>query len=215
VTHLGVDAAFHPCGDEDRLARVRTRYAIPSGVPYVLSLAQMDFRKNTGRLMRAFVRMVEQEHISDLQLVLAGGFWQAESAVRRAWEALGPLRDRVHFIGWVEEEDLSPLYSGAEAFAFPSLAEGFGLPPLEAMRCGVPVVAGNATSLPEVVGDAALTVDPTDEDALAQALLDLHRSPTLRGDLARRGLDRSAAFTWESFGDKCLAAYREAGAAVA
>ncbi|MCS6845907.1 MAG: glycosyltransferase, partial [Caldilineales bacterium] len=102
------------------------------------------------------------------------------------------------------------LYSGAIAFVYPSLYEGFGLPPLEAMACGSPVICSHAASLPEVVGDAALTFDPTDVEALAQALADVLSNPGLREDLRRRGLRRAAGFSWRRCAQETLAVYREA-----
>jgi glycosyltransferase involved in cell wall biosynthesis len=107
------------------------------------------------------------------------------------------LGDRVRFTGYVAQEDLPGLYSGARLFAYPSRYEGFGLPVLEAMRCGVPVVTTNVSSMPEVAGDAALLVSPDDEIALAEAMTRLVADPALAADLGRRGRERAALFSWE------------------
>jgi glycosyltransferase involved in cell wall biosynthesis len=112
-------------------------------------------------------------------------------------------------LGHVPDEDLGALLMGASVFAYPSLYEGFGLPPLEAMQCGTPVITSNVSSLPEVVGDAAITVDPADETAIARALKDVLLNGELAADLRRRGLERAQAFTWERTVTETLAAYRE------
>jgi len=115
--------------------------------------------------------------------------------------------------GFVTDEELAALYSGALGFVFPSLHEGFGIPPLEAMRCGTPVIASNRSSIPEVVGDAALVVDPQDADALSHAMYRLYHDGALREDLRARSLTRAALFSWERTAAETLAAYRAALAA--
>jgi glycosyltransferase involved in cell wall biosynthesis len=135
--------------------------------------------------------------------------WRDEG-IYAAIEDAGVVRDQIILPGYVADADLAPLYSGALAFVYTSLYEGFGLPPLEAMQCGVPVVTANTSSLPEVVGDCGLTVDPADADALSQAMLDLHRSAPLRAELAQKGLARSRHFTWDRCVHDTVAAYRAA-----
>jgi glycosyltransferase involved in cell wall biosynthesis len=210
VAPLAAGPAFHPCGDPDAIRTVKERYAIPPDEPYLLMLAQYDLRKNFDGIVRAFAEVVRQEKVPGLRLVLAGSFKSGtlESAGIASLPGAAALRGRIHVTGWIDEEDLSPLYSGAEAFLFPSFAEGFGLPPLEAMACGTPVVASNVTAVPEVVGDAGILVTPGDDDALAQAILAVVSSSSARADLSRRGLLRAARFSWETFGNRTLEAYR-------
>jgi len=131
----------------------------------------------------------------DLKLVIAGGKGWLEDPLYAQIEALG-LGDRVQFIGFAADEDLPALYSAAQVFAFPSLYEGFGLPPLEAMACGVPVVASRASSVPEVVGEAGLLIDPLDVDDLAGALARALDDEALRAELTRRGLEQARRFSW-------------------
>ncbi|MGB9880037.1 MAG: glycosyltransferase family 4 protein, partial [Anaerolineae bacterium] len=119
------------------------------------------------------------------------------------------IADRVVFTGYVPDEDLPALYSGADLFVFPSLYEGFGLPPLEAMACGTPVVCSKASSLPEVVGDAALMVDPYDVEALAEAMHRVLSDAVLREELRGKGLARAQQFTWEKAARETLAVYEE------
>lgn len=147
--------------------------------------------------------------ISDLRLVIAGKAQWRESEIFATVQRAG-LQDRVTFPGYVDDADLPALYSAAAAFVYPSLYEGFGLPPLEAMACGTPVVCSNAASLPEVVGDAAVSVDPLRVDSLAQGLRDVLTNPALRNDLRARGLRRAAQFSWDRCAVETLAVYAAA-----
>lgn len=208
VARLAADPArFYPCVDPERLAAVRTRYRIPHG-PYILAVGALAPHKNIPRLIAAFGEVVRAERTSDLRLVITGAKGWGYEPIFEQLTALGPDRDRVMFTGYVDDADLAPLYSGALAFAFPSYYEGFGLPPLEAMQCGTPVVASSAASLPEVVGDAGVLVDPHDGDALADALLTIYRDGDLRSELSRRGLARAREFTWARHAAQTVAAYR-------
>jgi glycosyltransferase involved in cell wall biosynthesis len=143
-----------------------------------------------------------------VSLVIAGKAQWRESEVYGAVQQAG-LEGRVVFPGYVDDADLPALYSAATVFVYPSLYEGFGLPPLEAMACGTPVISSDAASLPEVVGDAALLVDPTDSTALAQALRAVLTQPSLQADLRGRGLDQAALFSWERCAAQTLAVYRQ------
>lgn len=191
VLYSGVGAHFQPARDGDTLRAVQERYGV-GDAPYILSLGTVQPRKNYGRLVEA-VRRLNQP---DLKLVIAGGKGWLDDPLYEQIAALG-FGERVVFPGHVPDEDLPALYSAAQVFAFPSLYEGFGLPPLEAMACGVPVVTSNVSSLPEVVGDAALLVDPYDVDALARALEQALADEGLRRTLIQRGYLRARFFTWE------------------
>jgi glycosyltransferase involved in cell wall biosynthesis len=198
---------FHPCGDAERLRAVRARYGIPDG-PYLLSVNTPDPRKNVRHAVRAFARVAREEGVRDHTLVLVGHAdpgAQAEPA-----EAADGLRGRVVRTGYVDDEELAPLYSGATAFVYPSFYEGFGLTPLEAMQCGTPVIASNTSSFPEVVGDAGILLGPADEDALCQAILDLCRDAGLRARMREQSLARAARFSWERSTRAVLDAYRAA-----
>ena len=206
VIYAGVEPCFQRVRDQSVLEAVRNRYRLPAR--FVLGLGTLQPRKNFERLIAAYAQM-RGEARSGLKLVIAGGLgWMCEGIFRRV-EELG-LQDEVLFSGYVADEDLPALYSMAEVFAFPSLYEGFGLPPLEAMACETPVVASNVSSLPEVLGDAALSVDPLDVPALAQAMLRVLNDAALRAALVRRGVAQARKFTWEQAAGKLLEVYTEA-----
>lgn len=208
VTPLAADPAlFHPCGDEERQAAVRRRYGIPEA-PYFLSLNTLEPRKNLDHAIRAFARLVEQERLADVYFVLVGSQGWKYDRILEAIAGAGSARDRIIVTGYVADEDLAALYSGALAFVYPSLYEGFGLPPLEAMQCGVPVVTSNNSSLPEVVGDAGVMVDADDLDGLCGCLLQLHRDAEIRERMRERSLARARLFSWDRCVEQTLDAYR-------
>jgi len=190
VVHLGRSNLFRPPDDPGQIAAIRARYALEA--PYFLYIGTIQPRKNLTRLIEAFARA----GADDALLVIAGRRgWLSEPIVRRVAE-LG-LTNRVRFPGYVPDADLPALLSGALAFVFPSLHEGFGMPVLEAMACGAPVLTSTTSALPEVAGDAALLVDPCDTDAIAAALKRLAADAPLRASLRARGWERAANFTWE------------------
>ena len=198
VVHHGVRPTARP--SDDAVHATMERLGIP--MPYVLFLGTVQPRKNLQRLIRAFRQVVEAglPHT----LVIAGRMgWLAEP-IYAAVAACG-LDERVHFAGYVADSDLPALYGGADAFAFPSLYEGFGMPALEALSSGVPVVASRTTSLPEIIGDAGLLVDPLDEAALGAALVQALTDTALRSRLAHAGPQRAAQFSWERCARETLA----------
>jgi glycosyltransferase involved in cell wall biosynthesis len=205
VIYPGIEPRFHAITDADVLQRVRTRYDLPER--FVLSVGTVQPRKNYVGLMRAFARLPE----SNVSLVIAGGRGWLSDDIYRAVEELG-LDARVRFLGFVDDVDLPALYSMAALFALPSLYEGFGIPLLEAMACGTPVIAADNSSLPEVVGDAGILVDAHDTDALAQAMQQLLEDTEQQQRLARRGRARARQFTWRHAAEQLLSTYRRVGA---
>jgi glycosyltransferase involved in cell wall biosynthesis len=203
---------FHPVADPEPMRRVRRRYGLPEG-PYLLSLNTLEPRKNIEHTVRAFTTLVREQGVPGLNLVLVGAKGWKYEGIMKALEGAGEARGRVVLAGFVADEDLAPLYSGATAFVYPSLYEGFGLPPLEAMQCGTPVITSNTSSLPEVVGDAAIMVDPRDADALCAAMLKVYGDGSLREQMRARSLARAGLFSWERFTRQTLDAYRTALAA--
>lgn len=189
----GVNPRFRPIEDADQRRAVLTRYGITP--PYLLYLGGLNARKNLARLFEAYAGL--RVHHPGVTLVIGGKRQWQTGEMERALQELR-LEDHVHFTGYVDDADLPALYSGAEAFVFPSLYEGFGLPPLEAMACGTPVVTSNVSSLPEVVGEAALTVDPYDVAGLTDAIHQVLTDQQLRRQLRQLGLVQAARFTWEA-----------------
>ncbi len=195
--------SFKPESDEAVLNRVRQKYGLPE--KFILHVATIEPRKNLSRLLEAFKPLLADW--PDLRLVLIGKKgWLYDSFFQKL-QALG-LEERVIFPGFVDEADLAACYQLAEIFAFPSLYEGFGLGPLEAMACGTPVVSSNSSSLPEVVGEAGLLIDPTDTAALSQALRRLLEDASLRADLSGRGLVQARKFSWKKAADELMTLYR-------
>jgi len=215
VIYLGVDERFQPVDDPRQIASVKAAYGIPG--PYILYVGTLQPRKNLVRLVEAFERVARAvdngyegmnqfaagDSGSRLYLVLAGakGWWHED--IFRTVQDMG-LAERVVFPGYVKDDDLAALYSGAELFVFPSLYEGFGLPVLEAMACGTPVVASNVSSLPEIVGDAGVLANPTDSGDLARAMIRVLMDPARAQDLRQRGLARAKCFTWNKCAQETL-----------
>lgn len=208
TVYCGIDRSFQPL-PQAKVAAFRHGRGLPER--FVLFLGTIQPRKNLVRLVDAFADLIAQDdtRMADLHLVIAGGKgWLSEPVFARV-EELG-LADRVHFPGYVPEEEKRLWYNAAACFCYPSLYEGFGLPPLEAMACGVPVVSSNVSSLPEVVGDAALTVAPDDTSALAEALRRVLVDPELSAELARRGQARAMRFSWHDAARQTADVYRTA-----
>ena len=208
VLYPGVESRFRPVKNVAELARVRARYALPEH--FILGLGTLQPRKNFDGLIRAFRLLREHgdPRIADLHLVIGGGRgWMFEETLTLV-ETSG-LAGQVHFLGFVDDADLPALYTLAQVFAFPSWYEGFGLPVLEAMACGTPVVAADNSSLPEVVGEGGLLVDAADPVTLAEALHRLLSNPTLRMQLTAAGRSQAAKFRWETAAQHLLAIYRK------
>jgi len=200
VLYSGVDPRFCPRPEPGEAERVRARYGI-GDQPYVLSVGTVQPRKNYARLIRAFNQLTNQP---TNQLLIAGGKgWLYENILAEAEK----YPDHVRILGFVDDADLPALYRGASLFAFPSLYEGFGLPVLEAMACGIPVVCSNVSSLPEVAGDAALLVDPLDTDSLVRAMARALEDTDLRQEMIAQGFAQAARFSWEKAARQLVATF--------
>jgi glycosyltransferase involved in cell wall biosynthesis len=214
VVHLAANVRFQPPVGSD-LERVRAKYQLPQ--QYVLYLGGFDARKNVNQVIKAFAQartnvQARNKSIShDLHLVIAGKLPEQDTEFfpdpRRMAEEHG-VRDQTRFVGFVDEQDKPALYGCALAFLYPSRYEGFGLPPLEAMASGTPVISSNAASLPEVVGDAGVLLAPDDESGWVNALTDLMTDEGARRHMRQLGLRRAALFSWERTAYETIQVYR-------
>ncbi len=206
VIHNGVGAHFQRQSTEDTRRVLADKYGLRD--PFVLSVARLQARKNIPRILQAFDRF-RKESRSELKLVLAGKKSWTSEEVNPLIDSLG-LRPHIVELGYVPHADLPFLYSGAAMLVFPSLWEGFGLPVIEAMACGTPVVTSNVSSLPEVAGGAAVLVDPNSVDEISDGMRRILDDGALREDLCARGRKRAEAFTWERTARQTLDVYARA-----
>jgi len=205
VVPLAAAAIFRPASADEQ-ARVRARYQLDQ--PYLLYVGTLEPRKNLVRLIRAW-HTLWRRGIIPHQLVLVGGRGWQDAEIYATIAQLN-CGNALRLAGYVPTADLPALYSAADAFAFPSLSEGFGLPVIEAMACGTPVLISTAPALRELAGAAALAIDPRDERALTDTLELLLTDAALRADLRTRGLLRAAAFSWDRAARSTLEVYQEA-----
>jgi glycosyltransferase involved in cell wall biosynthesis len=205
VVHEAASPAFAPIHDRERLDRVRARYALPEH--FILYVGTIEPRKNLMRLMSAFAD-ARRAGIPQ-QLVCVGPYGWASRDLSGHIERLG-IKDAVHFTGYLPFDDLPAIYNLGDFFVFPSLYEGFGLPVVEAMASGLPVLTSNTSSLGEIAGDAAETIDPTDTDAMAAAIRRLATDRDLRRERSQLGLQRARSFSWTQTAREMLAVYHRA-----
>ena len=226
VLYSGVERRFAPVRDQAQIDRVCAKYDLPR--PFILSVGTLQPRKNYGRLIEAFGQFINmpqpstsphsvhalsaergragRDASSDFHLVITGGKgWLYESIFEQVKQS--GLEGHMHFPGFVDDDDLPALYSAADLFSYVSLYEGFGLPLLEAMACGTPVIGSSTSSLPEVIGEAGLQVDPRSVDEIASALQQMIAHPELREKSIGLGLERAQLFTWEKAARKLLTVY--------
>jgi glycosyltransferase involved in cell wall biosynthesis len=197
VSYLAADPdIFYPCLDESRATTVRNRFALGAS-PYVLSVSALDPRKNLGAVIRAFARLIKQESMGDLKLVLVGPAGYKAQTLNRVLKESNLSAKQVVFTGFVDDSELAALYSGALFFVYPSFYEGFGLPVLEAMQCGLPVITSNSSSLPEVAGSASILISPEDPEQLYSSMLELYTRKDLREKLSRAAVAQASKFSWE------------------
>lgn len=202
VIYNGAESSFRPASEE-KISAVKKKYDLPE--KFFLNVSRLNPHKNVPRLIAAFEDFLSKNK-SDLHLVNVGaGGYEKEKV--NAIVGRSKYKDRIHLVGYIEEEDLPALYSAAFAFIFPSLNEGFGLPVIESMACGTPVVTSNITSLPEVSGKAAILVNPFNEKEIAEAMEKVAKDKDLREEMISEGLVNASKFTWEEMGAKLIKLY--------
>lgn len=211
VTHLAANPdTFYRCNDTSKINLIRNKYGIPADTSYLLCLGTLEPRKNVELVIRTFVRLAKAGLCQDLVLVLIGTKGWGFDAVIQEIEGHTSLHNRFILAGFVPDSDLAALYSGAMAFAYMSRYEGFGLPPLEAMQCGIPVITSNTSSLPEVMGDAGIMLDPDDQDGLYRSILELYHNESLRRFLSIQSVKQASMFSWDKCVRQTIAAYKSA-----
>jgi glycosyltransferase involved in cell wall biosynthesis len=206
VIHAAARSVYAPERDVEVIRGVLERFGIFRN--FILFVGSLEPRKNLKMLLQAYATYVTH-HAGQELLVFAGGKGWLNDDLSQIATEIG-IAERVKFLGYVQENDLRVLYSAAKLFVYPSLYEGFGLPPLEAMACGAPVITSNTSALPEVVGDAALLIDPHHSEALRQAMQTVLRDDGLRLKMRQQSLARAALFSWERTAEETLAVYQEA-----
>jgi len=207
VTPLAADPRMRQVKDPNQLLQVRERLGLGSHDQIILSLCTLEPRKNLATLVEAFSSLAKVAHDSSIKLVLVGSFGWKNSPLLESIRA-SSVRDQIIITGYIDDSQLGCLYSLADLFVYPSLYEGFGLPPLEAMQCGCCVIAGHTSSLPEVVGDSAILVDPRSQLELQKAMEDMLGSPTKREEIKLRGIKRAQQFSWHKTADLTVKAYQ-------
>jgi glycosyltransferase involved in cell wall biosynthesis len=205
TTPLAASSFFKPVEDQEEIRRVREKYGITGD--YLLAVGSIQPRKNIPRLIKAYASLWREHALPSLpKLVIAGKrAWLYDETLRAAGDSIA--RDNIIFTDYVPEADLPALYTGAICFIYPSYFEGFGIPLLEAMRCGTPTITSDRTCFPEVVGDAGLMVDTLDEKAIAGAIMKLLSDEGLRKELRAKGFKRAALFDWRETARLTLAVY--------
>lgn len=201
VIHEAADPRFRP-QSRDAVTRVRARYGLPGR--YLLFVGTIEPRKNLSRLLSAF-EAIRAEGLTDGLVVVGKRGWLTTDFFTRL--ALSPAKDSVFLPGYIPDEDLAAVYAGAQTLVFPSLYEGFGLPVLEAMACATPVLTSDASSMPEIAGEAALTFDPRSVEEMAESIRRVLSDSELRDRMRERGLDRAARFSWERTAKETEAVY--------
>jgi len=207
VTHLAASSRYRRVENAAEIRRVRDKFGIKGD--YILAVGSIQPRKNIPRLIKAYAALLREWSFDPMpRLVIAGKrAWLYEETIKAAESSAA--KDNIVFTGYVPESDLPALYTDARCFIYPSYFEGFGIPPLESMRCGTPVITSDRTCFPEVVGDAGLMVDPFDERAIASAIVRLLTDTRLHEELRASGLKRAELFDWRETARLTLAVYEQ------
>ncbi|MDQ1160524.1 glycosyltransferase involved in cell wall biosynthesis [Chryseobacterium sp. SORGH_AS 447] len=208
VNHLAASKElFYVCRNKKKLTNITNKYNLPD--KYFLSLGTLEPRKNIDHVIRTFLKLIRENEISDMSLVLVGAKGWNFDKIFNEYESAEELKDKIVFIGKIPDEDLASLYSNAHSFYYMSLYEGFGLPPLEAMQCGVPTVTSNTSSLPEVVENGGIMLDPHDEKALYETMLRLYQDESFRMYYSEKGLEQSEKFSWQLSAERQVEIYKK------
>lgn len=207
VIYNGIASTFYPIKEKEKIEQIKAKYGVKG--PYLLFVGNIEPKKNIEKLIHACIELRNSSIYKYPLLVVGKKSWYFKTV----WEVVQQLHaeDYSIFTDVVADDDLPYLYSGAELFILPSLFEGFGIPIIEAMACGIPVVASNRTSIPEITGDAAILIDPLNVDEMAGAMYNVLSTPLLRRQLVEKGIERAKKFSWEKTARETLKLYQELG----
>lgn len=212
VTPWAAADNFRSVYDKVQIDGVRKKYGIPEGKKFLFSLCTLEPRKNLLRIIRTFFTFIQKNNIEDLVFVVGGGEWENfQKIIKKEIQDDALVSKNLLHIGYVDDDDLPVLFSGAEWFVYTSCYEGFGLPPLEAMQCGCAVITSNCTSLPEVVGDAGITIDWDSDEQHIAAYEKYFFDDGLRSECVRKGIERAKLFSWNKTVEKMLNEMRKEG----
>jgi glycosyltransferase involved in cell wall biosynthesis len=202
VIHHALSRNFHPDYDKKKLVMILEKYKVKyENNKYIFSFCTLEPRKNLFFTIRCFVKFIEKHHIDDLYFYIGGGAWDKFiGQLNESIDNFSAYSNKIVQLGYVDDEDVNILYSNSLFFTYISQYEGFGVPPLEAMQAGTPVITSNNSSLPEVVGDAAITITWNDEEACIKAFEDLYFNENIRKEYIARGIERAKFFSWEKTG---------------
>lgn len=201
VIPLSTGKPYFKVNNYSYINQIKNKYGIPANKKYIFSLCNLDPRKNLIFSIKNFLNFTEKHNLDNFIFVLGGShFKDFEKILNNNIEKLGERKNKILRIGYVDDEDMSALYSGAEMFIYPSFYEGFGMPVLEAMKCGLPVICSNTTSLPEVIGDCGIQINPYSDKELVEAMEKMYFDREFRDGCIRKGLERVKLFTWK----KCV-----------
>ena len=201
VVPLSTGKPYFHIDNVDYIKNIKNKYGIPTDKKYIFSLCNLDPRKNLVFSIKNFLKFIEKHNLDDFIFVLGGShFSDFKTILNKSIADLGEKQNKILRIGYVDDDDMSALYSGAEMFLFPSLYEGFGMPVLEAMKCALPVICSNTTSLPEVIGDCGIQINPQSDDEMISAMEKMYFDRDFRSECIAKGLERAKQFTWR----KCI-----------
>jgi glycosyltransferase involved in cell wall biosynthesis len=209
VTYLAADQNFYPITNTETIRDTNQRYQIPNATYFLCLASHLDPRKNIPHLINTFVNLISENPNLEINLVLIGTSRYKRPDIEQTLQQISQYKSRIILTGYVPDADLSAIYSGAVAFVFPSLYEGFGLPILEAMQCGTPVISSNVTSLPEVVGNAGILVEPQNQEQLKQAMLNILSNISLQETLRQKSIMRAKQFSWEKCANETIEIYKK------
>lgn len=199
VMPIATSQKFYPDKDLEKLNKVLDKYSVPQNKigKYIFSLCTLEPRKNLIFTIKCFIEFIKKNNIDDLYFYLGGGHWEDFiGQLEKEIDDLDKYKDKIVKLGYIDDEDVNILYSNSLFFTYISLYKGFGMPPLEAMSCGVPVLTSNTSSIPEVVGNSAIMINPTDKQACISAMEKLYFNEDLRRELSIKGLEQSKNFSW-------------------